>query len=361
MMKTSRMILIVLAVLPSFWKCMDEIQLFHYIHPAHVDQVNYVRSVAEFMIEKREWNRLFTINENLCPQFTTEICPDGKVCKPPGEPPKEPPNVCDLDIYDASASCSPGGDCYDDGTCPVKLCDIPFDLRKVLDDGSRICEPDKCNPELVDPLPEDCRPVTRCDLKMYEGFLDEEECKDPDPCVTNPDNCINVCDVSGFYSPCGYLDCYKWPLPYCFKLPPPPPCEPDSTQTESDNECCVGLDCFTSFDRCLWGQHVGKRLVETLTLTEFEDNSGLNSEGNPVLDCVNKYTMREKQGLMFECFKDGILAEGFELVNKDEIESIVAANVKEGDDVVVEGQIEDHKLSVDLTHDSDVQIRGDGQ
>ena len=346
-----------IAVFACSFKCED-IQLFHYIHPSHSEQVAYIVGIAQYMMEKREWNRQFTINEEKCPQFTTEICPDGKVCKPPGLPPKEPPNVCDMDQFHTSSTCQPGGDCYDDGTCPVKVCDVPLELRTEAA-GGYLCEKDECK---VDNPPAHCEPVTRCDLKIYEGHLDQiPGCETEDPCETNPDLCVNICDITGDYSPCGYMDCYKFPfLPYCIKLPPPPPCSVESGKTVSDNTCCVGLDCITPFDRCLWGQNIGKRIVDKLTVTNASNDSHLNTEGNPVLDCITNYEQVEKQTLMFECFKDGVLAEGFELVNEKEIESIVQSHVKEGDVVVVGGQAEegDQKMTVTMTNTTTDSVNG---
>lgn len=359
-MRISRIVMLVAFALlaPSTW-AMDDIQLFHYIHPAHSDQVAYMVSIFQYMVEKREWNRNFEVNEDKCPQFTTLICPDGKVCRPPGQPPKQPPNVCDMPQFHASPLCGPGGDCYDSGTCPVKVCDVPYDLRKELNDGSRICEPGDCDPRKVNPLPADCRLVTRCDLKVYEGHLKPEDCDDPDPCKKNPDLCVNDCDLTGDYSPCGYMDCYKFPfLAHCSTLPPPHPCDPESGKTKSDDECCVGLDCVTPFDRCLWGQRIGKRVVDALTVTNKENNSTIGKDGNPVLDCITEYDQKEKQNLLFECFKDGVLAEGFELVNEKEIENIVNSQVLEGDKVVVKGNVEDKKMSVEMTNTEAVSING---
>jgi hypothetical protein len=313
------------------------------------------------MMEKREWNRQFTINEALCPQFTTEICADGKVCRPPTEPPKQPPNICDLEGMALTAQCGPGGDCYEDGTCPVKVCEVPLHLRKVVD-GARVCDPDECKPQDGVVLPKDCEPVTRCDLKIYEGHLDSfPECKEEDPCKANPDLCVNICDLTGDYSPCGYMDCYKYPfLPMCIKLPPPPPCDPESGQTTSDNNCCVGLDCITPFDRCLWGQKIGTRVVDALTkVGDNTNNSYLTPDGNPVLDCITNYEKKEKQTLMFECFKDGVLAEGFTLVNEKEIHTIVTSNKVEGDVVVIDGSVEDdQKMSVTMTNTTQHKVDG---
>lgn len=351
-------VLVTFALLaPSLW-AMSEIQLFHYIHPTHSEQVAYMVSIFQYMVEKREWNRSFEVDEAQCPQFSTLVCPDGKVCRPPGQPPKQPPNVCDMPQFHASPLCGPGGDCYDDGTCPVKVCDMPFELRREVN-GARMCEPGDCNPDKVNPVPGDCRPVTRCDLKVYEGHIKPEDCDKPDPCKENPDLCVNDCDLTGDYSPCGYMDCYKFPyLPHCSKLPPPPPCTIESGKTKSDNTCCVGLDCVTAFDRCLWGQRIGMRVVDTLTVTNQENNSVIDKEGNPVLDCVTDYEKKEKQTLLFECFKDGILKEGYELANEKQIESIVSSNVQEGDVVVVNGNIEDKKMQVDMTNTTNVSIDG---
>lgn len=352
-------LLVTFALLTPTWVATNNIQLFHYIHPPHSEQVAYVVSVFQYIVEKREWTRQFKVDEEKCPSFTTLMCPDGKVCRPPGEPPKQPPNVCDMPQYHASPLCGPTGDCYDDGTCPVKVCDVPFDLRKVLSDGDRICEPDDCNPNLVNPLPADCKPVTRCDLKIFEGHLKPEDCDDPDPCKKNPKLCVNECDLTGDYSPCGYISCYDWPfMPHCGTMPPPPPCTPESGKTESDNTCCVGLDCITPFDRCLWGQRIGKRVVDALTMTSQANNSTIGEDGNPVLDCITEYDQKEKQNLLFECFKDGVLAEGYELVNEKEIENIVNSQVVEGDVVVVNGNIEDQKLSVDITNTTNKTIDG---
>ena len=347
-----------LIALASGLQAMDEIQLFHYIHPAHSEQVAYIVNVAKYMMEKREWNRQFTVKEELCPVYSHEICPDGATCTPPGEPPKQPPNVCDKPEYALSPMCNPGGDCYDDGTCPIKVCDIPVNQRKAMGVDPRMCDPGDCVPQPGVELPEDCKPVTRCDLKIYAEHVSEEECNTPDPCKTNPDLCINICDVTNEYGPCGYLDCYKWPLPHCIELPPPPPCPVDSEYTESNNHCCIGLDCFTPFDRCLWGQNVGKRVVTTLSLDDFQDNSRLDDQGNPILDCVTEYTETEKQPLMFECFKDGILKEGFSLVSRADIDAIVEKHVQEGDKVLVTGSIDDENMRVDLTNDEKVVVQG---
>ena len=363
MQKTLFTLLVVVMTLAPGFVCMDDIQLFHYIHPSHEEQVQYILGIATYMMEKREWNRKFEVEEEKCPQFTTTVCPSGSICKPPTAPPKQPPNVCDLPDYQASAQCGPGGSCFDDGTCPVKVCEVPFELRRIQYDENgvelpmRLCSPGEC--ENVSPKPADCNPVTRCDLKLYEGHLNAEECKNPDPCDVNPNNCINICDLSGDYSPCGYMDCYKMPfLPYCPKLPPPPPCPVDSTKLASDNTCCIGRDCFTAFDRCLWGRNVGVRVVEALNFKSFSNDSSLDANGNPVLQCVTKFDKIEKQPLMFECFKDGVLATGFELVNEADIDSIISENQKEGDTVVVDGSIDDKKMTVNMTNTKEMSVDG---
>ena len=354
-----RSFILLLSMLLVSIKTQEDIQLFHYIHPTHSEQVNYIVGIAQYMMEKREWNRQFTINENLCPQYTTEVCPDGKICRPPGEPPKQPPNICDLEHMALSSSCNPGGDCYDNGNCPIKVCDVPMHLRKEVD-GIRMCTPDDCKPQEGMTLPEDCKPVTRCDLKMYEGHFDTlPECQEPDPCTVNPSLCVNECDLTGDYSPCGYMDCYQFPfLPMCMTLPPPPPCV--DGQTASDNNCCVGLDCITPFDRCLWGQKIGERVVDTLTRdADYYNKSKLDKDGNPLLDCLTRYEQVEKQPLMFECFKDGVLTEGFSLVNEKKIHEIVRSNKVEGDVVVVEGDIEDtKKMSVTMTNTTEHMFDG---
>ena len=358
----STLLIVVMTLAPNF-VCLDDIQLFHYIHPSHEEQVAYILGIATYMMEKREWNRKFEVESEKCPQFTTEVCPPGSICKPPTTPPKQPPNVCDLPQYQATQQCGPGGSCQEDGSCPVKLCEVPFELRRVVLDSEgnplpmRLCSPDEC--ENVSPLPEDCKPVTRCDLKIYEGHLTEEECEPDNLCPNNSTTCINICDLTGDYSPCGYMDCYRMPfLPYCPKLPPPPPCPVDSTKLASDNTCCIGRDCFTPFDRCLWGRNVGKRMVSALEPKSFSNESYLDADGNPVLKCVTEFDKVEKQNLMFECFKDGVLAEGFELANEAEIDAVVAAQKKEGDVVVVDGSIDEKKMNVDITNTQGLEVDG---
>ena len=359
MNKTFITLLITIMTLTPGLVCVDPIQLFHYEHPSHSEQVAYILGIATYMMEKREWNRQFVLNEEKCPQFSREVCAPGAVCKPPTAPPRSPPNVCDLPMFAGSGQCGPGGSCEEQGTCPVKFCEIPFDLRRVVDDGSRICEPDECVAKGGNALPEDCRSVTRCDLKVYEGHLDDGECGSPDPCEVNPFNCINICDLTGDYSPCGYMDCYKMPyLPHCPKLPPPPPCPVDSTKVASDNTCCIGLDCYTAFDRCLWGRKVGERLVDALTNKGFNNMSKLDQDGNPVVQCFTEYEVKEKQQLMFQCFKSGVLDAGFEEMNEGEIKQTIDDNMRSGDEMETVGSVEEKKMTVDLTNTTQSVVNG---
>ena len=334
----------------------NKIDLFHYTNPSHNEQVAYIVNVAEYLMMKHRWEKKF--DSKSCPEFSTHVCPVGKTCRPPTEPPLAPLNICDLPEHLVDSKCASGGECHKRGTCPVNLCEVPLELR-VKVDGAFKCGIEHCELK-VNKDTAACRPVNRCDLKLYEGHLDNE-CKPPtdkDRCLLNPNLCPNICDVTGDYSTCTYSLCYSFPhLPHCNDLPPPVPCTAEN-MSNVDRQCCNGAECYTGFDKCLWGYSVGSRLIETMSATKSNNGQPLVEN---VYSCVNELEIKYKQNLIFECFQDGVIKNGMTQIKAADMASIVTANKDDDDKVTATGSIADKKIDVEIDGTTTVAISTDSE
>lgn len=315
----------------------EPIELFGYENPPHEDQVLEVSKLAHVILQRAQWKRNF--NSEACPELTHEVCPEGQVCYPPTAPPPYPPNVCDLPEYMFDSDCAPDAECTDPTKCPVPLCIIES-TRRVPVEGAVDCIPEDCKEGGQYYGTEHCRPVTRCDLTYWVDVLEECKSNPPNACQTYPHLCVNFCDITGDYSPCGYTLCYQYPqLEHCSTLPSPPSCNPGQ-ETDPNRTCCVGTECYEGFKRCKWGYSVGVRVSEVLNF----DNSVTESSENNIntAECLAVLSVLHKQPLSFKCFEDGVLPEGWRETTEDQFDEIVAQHTQEGD-VVTYQQNDDTK------------------
>lgn len=334
----------------------EPVQLFKVMKPSRVEQIMYVTKIVEHIMRMQHWRNQF--DHTKCPEFSRRVCPKGKNCEAPKQPPSGPADICDLDKgVDSYNECLVDGTCYERGTCPIPLCTVEKDrltAAALEESGPTKCSLGECQlPENKDQVR--CREVTRCDIKEHEGHL--EECKTDPNCDTNPDLCVNICDVTGLFSPCGYPMCYRFPhLPYCKQIPPPPVC-PENTRPADDPNCCVGDECYEGFNRCEWGYKVGAEALQVLDQYDPNIKTDYDRDENLIYDCINKADIHYKKTLTYECFKNGIKEEslqqgdhgyGFTAIEKDMIEQHIN-NIK-GDEYSATKHVvgDGHKVRVDL-------------
>lgn len=298
------------------------VQLFDYTHPEHEVQLEYIRSVSMYIFKKSNWELNF--DDDACPETSVLICPRGKTCEPPVDPPG-PPNQCDLPSHLVDDDCNPHGDCHTQGNCPIPICEVPIHLR-IIQDGVEICEPDFCKiPEnKQDPK---CKPVDKCDLLVYQNHLDE--CNEPPPpdkeyCEEYPHLCVVICDVKGDYSKCTNELCKIHPfLPHCITIPPPPPCDADVIYS-NDHKCCLSDNCEHVPDKCEWAYKVGDSYMKTIGKPIFINHSYEDDNGNIFIDCINQIKVKYKNKIVFECFKEGVdKPDGWKPVDEDDIEDVI--------------------------------------
>lgn len=313
--------LLLLTVLST--AALAEIQLFEYTHPTHQIQLDYVVGVSEQIMMRQRWDRNF--DGTACPETSILICTKEGGCKPPG-PPVDPPNVCDLPSHQDDPDCKPGGNCMDDGTCPIPVCEIPVELR-VVEHGVELCLPDFCKDEKSKDDPK-CKEVDLCDLKFYQDNL--EKCKELPPeeekCKKFPELCVTSCDLTGDYNPCTYEICETYPfLPHCKDIPPPPPPCTDKEDPSVAVVCCTGVDCETQEEKCQWAWKIGSKSSQ-ISDPIFTDKTKVDSEGNVFLECLNEVEVVEKRDILFECFKEGVdMGSEWTKTTKDKINEVIEA------------------------------------
>jgi hypothetical protein len=308
------------------------IELYQYANPTHEEQVLSVARLANTILRKARWHRNF--DSESCPEFEELVCPPGEKCYPPTVTPPYPPNVCDLPEYLDDPECSPKGECNDPTKCPVPLCMIELE-RRIEVEGALECQPDECKEGGKLHGTEHCRPVTRCDLKYWEGIL--KECKEPETtCQKFPALCVNICDVTFDYSLCTYNLCYEYPqLAHCKTTISPPECKEVGDSLDPNRTCCVGTECYEGFKRCKWGYMVGKRVAKILSVEETETETVTNNIKSA--ECLTTLSVQHTQPLIFECFKDGVLPEGYVAADEEEFANAVSSNTQEGDTVTYSG------------------------
>ena len=349
-----KMIALAILVMSIVAESPPLIQLFEYTHPEHHAQVTYILKVSNYMMVKQQWHRKF--DETACPETSILICPPGREDNCIPGPPVDPPNVCDLPSHLVDEDCKPNGNCIDIGTCPIPICEVPVELRRV-EAGIVICDIDHCKEEANKDKPE-CKPVDRCDLLVYANHL--EECNTPpDPevpyCIKNPKLCITVCDFMTADKTCTYEVCEVFPhLPHCNDKPDPEPCTPEESTTIG-HLCCVSDDCTNPPTKCDWGYKIGKRFMKDVGDVEFKNSSTKDANGNIMISCLNEITVLYHQDLIFQCFQDG-LEEGFAAIEKSKIDATIAGTKQDHDSENRSTSEDGNKIDVHLSQEKRDQL-----